>query len=84
MVGCATQTFYVNDSHHYSSIVVDESQPFFVYGIGQNQSLDANKVCGDVNKIHKIETEYSFLDVMLGFVTYNIYSPRTAKIYCYN
>lgn len=81
--GCATQRFEVNGAVAPTSQAnLEESQPFFVYGVGQDSIVDAAEVCGGAANIASIEVEQSALDSVLAFLTANIYSPRTARVYC--
>lgn len=81
--GCATQRFEVNGAVAPTSQAdLEESQPFFVYGVGQDSIVDAAEVCGSAANIASIEVEQSALDSVLAFLTGNIYSPRTARVYC--
>jgi hypothetical protein len=82
---CATQRFDVNPAVGPSGEpTLDESQPFFVGGIGQSTTTDAAAVCGGAENIASVETEMSFIDGLLAGLTGTIYSPRTARVYCTN
>lgn len=61
---------------------LEESQPFFVYGVGQDSYIDAAEVCGGAANTARIEIEKSALDSVLAFLTGYLYSPRTARVYC--
>ena len=79
--GCAAQTFNINGSA--GRYPTDQSsQTFFIGGIGQEQSVDAARVCGGVENIIKVETQTTFMNGLLGFLTFGIYTPREAKVYC--
>lgn len=80
LAGCSTQVALVNGSD--GRLVKEEMQTFFVNGVGQTQSLDAAAICGGADKVVKVETMYSPLNWLLGFLSYGIYTPRDAKIYC--
>ena len=80
---CATQSFDINPPvAPVNQATLEESQPFFLYGVGQNSYVDAAEVCGGAQNIARIEVEQSALDSVLAFLTGNIYSPRTARVYC--
>lgn len=82
---CATQRFEINAPVAPSSeATLEEMQPFFVGGIGQEAMIDAAKVCGGAGNVASVETEMSFIDGLLAGVTGSIYSPRTARVYCLN
>jgi len=81
--GCATQAFDINPGFVPAGEAdLEESQPFFVYGVGQDSYIDAAEVCGGAENIARIETEQSALDSVLAALTGYIYSPRTARVYC--
>lgn len=79
--GCATQTFEINGG---GALAPDEEkmQSFFVSGLGQTQEMDAAEICGGADKVAKVESHLNFIDGFLGALTYGIYTPRTAKVYC--
>lgn len=85
MVSCATQTFYFNGKASDKSTrqaKVDDSDTFYFVGVGQQRIHNPAKVCGGVNKIVKVEAQYTFVNAMLRFFTFAIYSPRQFRIYC--
>ena len=54
---CSTQTAYVNSS--VGKLSYEESQTFFLHGIGQEKTVDAVKVCGSAKNIAKVESEWA-------------------------
>ncbi|WP_133406773.1 Bor family protein [Parashewanella tropica] len=79
--GCAAQTFNINGKN--GEIPTQQaSQHFFISGLGQEQIIDAAEVCGGVNKVIKVEAQHTFVNGLLGLVTFGIYTPRDAKVYC--
>ena len=81
LAGCATQSFTLN-ADATTKPERETMQTFFINGLGQEQTIDAAKVCGGAEKVAKIETIEKFTDGLLGLITYGIYTPRTAKVYC--
>ena len=79
--GCATQSFNISNNSEQTP-TADEMQSFFVYGLGQTKEIDAASICGGTEKVAKIETSSTFLNNLLGSLTFGIYAPRQAKIYC--
>lgn len=79
---CATQTFTLQDSPADIEPKQEDMQTFFIGGIGQEQAINAAEICGGADKVAKIEAKERFWDGVLGLVTYGIYTPRTAKVYC--
>lgn len=83
LAGCATQTYHISPTAPKSAEPNKEvMQTFFVSGIGQEQSIDANAVCGSADNVSRVQTQQSFLNGLLGFVTSGIYTPRQVKVYC--
>jgi hypothetical protein len=81
LMGCANQRFNVAGEVG-AAPKMEDSQTFFVSGIGQNTTVDASKVCGGAAKVGAVAVEQSGMDVLLGMVTFGIYTPRTARVYC--
>lgn len=83
MAGCANQRFNVaGELSPTPTAKSEDSQAFFVSGIGQKQTVNAAQVCGGAAKVEGVAVEQSAMDVLLGMVTFGIYTPRTARVYC--
>ena len=54
---------------------------FFVSGIGQKKTVDAAKICGGAENVVKTETQQTFVNGLLGFITLGIYT-RWKRVYC--
>ena len=81
LTGCAIQRFDVRPEAQ-NAVTHDDSQTFWVGGIGQSQDIDAAKVCGGTSKVQRVETEVTAGNVGLTIVTLGIYSPRQIRVYC--
>lgn len=81
LTGCAQQTF-VMKQNQVSAATKTTSQPFFVSGIGQRKSIDAAQVCGGPEKVSRVEVQQTFVNGLLSVVTFGIYTPREARVYC--
>jgi uncharacterized lipoprotein len=79
--GCATQRIYTQAELGGTTPAYEKSQPFFLWGIGQTQDLNAAEACGQ-RTISRIETAQTATDVILQWLTIGIYSPRTVQVYC--
>ena len=55
---------------------------FLVSGIGQKKTVDAAKICGGAENVVKTETQQTFVNGLLGFITLGIYTPLEARVYC--
>ena len=42
---------------------------FFVSGIGRRKTVDAAKICGGAENVVKTETQQTFVNGLLGFIT---------------
>ena len=81
ITGCAQQTFTVQNkpasggkNHHPSFLRFS--------GIGQKKAVDAAKICGGAENVVKTETQQTFVNGLLGFITLSIYTPLEARVYC--
>ncbi|MDQ6961439.1 MAG: Bor family protein [Mariprofundaceae bacterium] len=81
MTGCATQSFTLHNSGS-GTLSKEDSQSFFISGLGQEKQFNAATICGGADKVAKVEVELTFLDGFLGGLTLGIYTPRTARVYC--
>lgn len=60
----------------------NQTEFFFINGIGQSQTIDAASVCGGADKVVRTEVQESGMDVFLRIITIGIYAPREARVYC--
>ena len=81
ITGCAQQTFTVQNK---PAVAPKETitHHFFVSGIGQKKTVDAAKICGGAENVVKTETQQTFVNGLLGFITLGIYTPLEARVYC--
>jgi hypothetical protein len=83
LAGCANQRFNVaGELPANPAAKSEDSQTFFLSGIGQMKSVDAAKICGGASKVDGVAVEQAPLDLLYGIVTLGIYTPRTARVYC--
>ena len=83
MAGCAQQGFTVH-SGNVAAPTKEVSHHFFISGLGQSKTIDAAAVCGGAEKVVRVEAQHTFVNGLLGFVTFGIYTPREARVYCAN
>ncbi|WP_333845926.1 Bor family protein [Limnohabitans sp.] len=81
LTGCAIQRFDVRPDTH-NAATHDDSQTFWVAGIGQSQDIDAAKACGGTSKVQRVETQMTAGNVGMTMLTLGIYSPRQVRVYC--
>ena len=76
--GCATQTFHA----HAATVAPDETQRFFIDGLGQQSTRNAVEIRGDPERVARAQAYRSLSDVLASFVTLGICSPAHAKVCC--
>ena len=81
ITGCAQQTFTVQNKPAAVAPKETITHHFFVSGIGQKKTVDAAKICGGAENV-KTETQQTFVNGLLGFITLGIYTPLEARVYC--
>jgi len=82
MSGCATQTYLVNGNSKETKPTYEDSQAFWIEGIGQQETVNAAEICGNSENIIKVENKQTFSDGFLAVITFGIYTPRTARVFC--
>lgn len=79
--GCATQTFTMQPGDPLTP-TQETNHAFFVDGIGQRKTVDAAAACGGADQVVKVEVEQRPIDVVFSVITFGIYTPRGARVYC--
>ena len=69
ITGCAQQTFTVQNKPAAVAPKETITHHFFVSGIGQKKTVDAAKICGGAENVVKTETQQTFVNGLLGFIT---------------
>ncbi|WP_345830793.1 Bor family protein [Erwinia sp. HDF1-3R] len=79
--GCAKQSFDMrkNDTDRPAKV---ETHHFFISGLAQSKTIDAATVCGGADKVSRTETQLTFMNGFLNVITFGIYTPREARVYC--
>ena len=83
ITGCAQQ-IYCSKQTGSSSTKETITHHFFVSGIGQKKTVDAAKICGGAENVVKTETQQTFVNGLLGFITLGIYTPLEACVCFHN
>ena len=83
ITGCAQQTFTVQNK---PAAVAPKGKPSPIISsfleLGRKKTVDAAKICGGAENIVKTETQQTFVNGLLGFITLGIYTPLEARVYC--
>ena len=81
ITGCAQQTFTVQNKPAAVAPKETITHHFFVSGIGQKKTVDAAKICGGAENVVKTETQQTFVNGLLGFITFrHLYSAGSACV----
>lgn len=81
LAGCTTQTYIVSEKPAAQKASYDKMQHFFIGGIGQQAEKNTNEVCVN-GSVAKVQTQQTFLNGLLGMLSYGIYAPRDMRVYC--
>ena len=46
------------------------------------ENCRCNQICGGAENVVKTETQQTFVNGLLGFITLGIYTPLEARVYC--
>jgi uncharacterized lipoprotein NlpE involved in copper resistance len=82
LLGCANQRFNIAGDVSTTAPKMEDSQAFFVDGIGQKTTVDAAQTCGGAANVAGVAVEQTGINVLLRVVTLGIYTPLTARVYC--
>ena len=79
ITGCAQQTFTVQNK---PAAVAPKPSPIIssFLELGQKKTVDAAKICGGAENVVKTETQQTFVNGLLGFITLGIYTPLGACV----
>ncbi|MFB2829086.1 Bor/Iss family lipoprotein [Aeromonas jandaei] len=88
--GCATQAVDVNATQVFSfgkgrGVESKEITSHFFFtdiDFGLNDTIDAASICHGVENIVRVETSVSFWDSIYRGLTFGLYTPRSARVYC--
>ena len=70
---CSTDVYCSKQTGGSSTKEETITHHFFVSGIGQKKTVDAAKICGGAENVVKTETQQTFVNGLLGFITLGIY-----------
>ena len=82
ITGCAQQTFTVQNKPAAASLKGNHHPSFLRFWNWAKKTVDAAKICGGAENVIKTETQQTFVNGLLGFITLGIYTPLEARVYC--
>ena len=81
ITGCAQQTFTVQNKPAAVAPKETITHHFFVSGVGRKLSMQPKFVAAQ-KMLLKQETQQTFVNGLLVFITLGIYTPLEARVYC--
>ena len=76
---CSTDV-YCSKQTGSSSTKGNHHPSFLRFWVG-GKAVDAAKICGGAENVVKTETQQTFVNGLLGFITLGIYTPLEARVY---
>ena len=82
ITGCAQQTFTVQNKPAAVAPKETITPSFLRFWNWAEETVDAAKICGGAENVVKTETQQTFVNGLLGFITLGICYPLEARVYC--
>ena len=83
--GCTQQTFTIQNKPAAVAPKETITHHFFVSGNWAKKTVDAAKICGSAESIVKTETQQTFVNGLLGFITLeHLYSAGSVMCIAHN
>jgi hypothetical protein len=79
-VAACSKVTYQNPGTMPSGQVTTEKGWFFVFGLVGEKEIWANKICP--TGVSRIQSKFSFLDIIVTGITFNLITPRSYEIEC--
>ena len=82
VAGCAQTKFHMQDRDDSLVANYDEAQHYFIAGLGQQKNINPVAICGGVERVARVETQTTFVNGLVGAITFGIYTPQQTRVYC--
>ena len=82
ITGCAQQTFTVQNKP--AAVAQGNHHPSFLRFWNWAENCRCNQICGGAENVVKTETQQTFVNGLLGFITLGIYTPLEARMCAHN
>ena len=80
IAGCAQQTFTVQNKP--AAVALRKPSPIISSFLNWAKKLSMQPKFVAAQKVVKTETQQTFVNGLLGFITLGIYTPLEARVYC--
>ena len=84
ITGCAQQTFTVQNKPAAVAPKGNHHPSFLRFWNWAEKAVDAAKICSGAENVVKTETQQTFVNGLLGFITLGIYTPLEARVAMHN
>ena len=81
ITGCAQQTFTISKQTGSSSTKGNHHPSFLRFWNWAEENCRCSKICGGAEDVVKTETQQTFVNGLLGFITLGIYILRWKRVY---
>ena len=82
ITGCAQQTFYCSKQTGNGNFPRKPSPIISSFlELGREENCQCSQNCGGAENVVKTETQQTFVNGLLGFITLSIYTPLEARVY---
>lgn len=81
-VSCSTVTIRPQGTAKLTSDPTwESSKAFFLWGLIGQANVNVDQICHG-RGVKQMQAQDTFVDGLLGTITFGIYMPRTAKVWC--
>jgi len=82
LAGCASATIRPDgDTRLGGKPTYQETKSYFFWGLSGEHEIDVVEVCRG-KSVAQMQSQYTFVDGLLTFITLGIYAPKTARVWC--
>ena len=83
LTGCASVTITPNGEQKLTSEpTYESSEAFYFWGLTPDvKEVNVSDICPG-NGVRQMQAQNTFMDGLLGAVTFGIYAPRSVKVWC--
>lgn len=82
LAGCATVTIRPDGGPKVADLPdYQETKNYFFWGLAGEHTVDVTDICG-ARDVEQVQSQMTFMNGFLGTLTFGLYAPRTAKVWC--
>jgi hypothetical protein len=82
LAGCATVTIRPEGGAKTSAKPdYQATKNYFFWGLAGVHTIDVKEICEE-SGVEQMQSQFTFMNGLLGAITVGIYAPKTAKVWC--